>query len=551
MIVGSLFQTTSPLAYIPMIVSGLKPFDPAQLNPDVWFDASALDTMFIERSGAITPAYAGSPVGMMLDKRLTKGAELYTGQTMSVDQGAAGTEFAVDQSLRKVEVTKAGANPTYPRINFNLGLVPDKYYIVRGRMAKTGDTPYPQNIRLNTIGSDNNLTTNTVTGEFYGIQKAGSVFINFMMNGTLLGSLSIVELSVKEMIHPIAIASTDAARPTLARMPKTGRRNLLTYTEDLTASPWAAVSVIKSANNLVATAVSSQHRIDRTITVPIGAIYSAIVKSAGLRYVGVRFDNDYTWFDLTTGTIIGNTNGNAGIAAIDGGSFKIWATNANTEKTVLRVNISDIVYVNNAFVGDGVSGVEIHTQQLEIGGVVTPYQKVTNAFDVTEAGVPDVWSMEYDGVDDYMTFAPITIPDGYTLFASHDLALQQLGLISSVETACGWWLPPTPLGRNVMRASGANDWVFGLKVPSTTSKAVSMVSSKGKARWNGAEQELVSSIGAIKPLNLPLSQIGRRGNSTNYAKGKFMGIMVFNRELSDTEILLIEKHMADKAGVTL
>src|SRR5690606_17752835 len=41
--------------------------------------------------------------------------------------------------------------------------------------------------------------------------------------------------------------------------------------------------------------------------------------------------------------------------------------------------------------------------QYEIGTEPTPYQRVGNAYDVTEEGVPSTWALMFDGVDDLLS----------------------------------------------------------------------------------------------------------------------------------------------------
>src|SRR5690606_26791680 len=51
--------------------------------------------------------------------------------------------------------------------------------------------------------------------------------------------------------------------------------------------------------------------------------------------------------------------------------------------------------------GEPVSGsILVSKPQLVLGSDVGPYQRVTNAYDVTEEGVPDVWHFLSDNADD-------------------------------------------------------------------------------------------------------------------------------------------------------
>ena len=46
---------------------------------------------------------------------------------------------------------------------------------------------------------------------------------------------------------------------------------------------------------------------------------------------------------------------------------------------------------------------------MELGSVATAYQRVITQYDVTEAGVDEIWHLYYDGADDAMG---ITLPAG-------------------------------------------------------------------------------------------------------------------------------------------
>jgi hypothetical protein len=61
-------------------------------------------------------------------------------------------------------------------------------------------------------------------------------------------------------------------------------------------------------------------------------------------------------------------------------------------------------------VGDGVSGVLIRDVQLELGNAATAYQKVTDPWDVTEAGKRDCYCLYGDGIDDTMATTGNVLP---------------------------------------------------------------------------------------------------------------------------------------------
>jgi len=77
--------------------------------------------------------------------------------------------------------------------------------------------------------------------------------------------------------------------------------------------------------------------------------------------------------------------------------------------------------------------------QLELGSTVTNYQRVgTSAFDVTEAGVPSLSYLSFDGVDDFL-LTSANHPFTYTGAISAFFGFEKIGTTKQYETlfACG------------------------------------------------------------------------------------------------------------------
>jgi hypothetical protein len=200
----------------------------------------------------------------------------------------------------------------------------------------------------------------------------------------------------------VAIAPSDAARPILGRVPATGRRNLLTRTEEFDNAAWlkdTGVTVV--ANTTVApdgtvtadTVDYTQNGFIRQIgpTAIVGQVYTGSVylradvetparlvmlfSPGGLGGVAININVTTEWQRFSiTGTVPSGTPDNARLRIIctQAGSLKVWGA------------------------------------QLELGSTATPYQRVTTAFDVTEAGVRDCYYLRDDGVDDALN---ATLPD--------------------------------------------------------------------------------------------------------------------------------------------
>ena len=216
--------------------------------------------------------------------------------------------------------------------------------------------------------------------------------------------------------------------------------------------------------------------------------------------------------------------------------------------------------------------------QLQLGSTDTAYQKVTNAYDITESGVATCHYVQYDGSDDSMSTSAIdfTATDKMSVFAgvrklsntgtgmvvelgpvtadvrSFNFAAPNggsnyaLGLLQRVTSpalyATGWAAPFVAPTTNVV--TGIFDWAG--------------VGDAGKivGRVNAAAQTLDftnrnGTLTAGNFGNLPL-YIGRRNNATLPFNGKDYGIIVVGKAASAGEITDTETWLAAKtSGVTI
>lgn len=187
--------------------------------------------------------------------------------------------------------------------------------------------------------------------------------------------------------------ATVAARPTLARRPKGGRRNLLVATEALQHGvAW---------NNAMA---------DQTSVLVSGGIYGIAAPADHRQYAvydrtnGAFIVPRTAWpisdgrFSVTFTVPAGCTEANIYPATKDGTS-QVYTQAENS------VVVPGQTYTFSMHVHDGkVGGI-----QRELGSTMTPYQKVVSANDITEAGVDDIWHLFFDGVDDALG---VTLPAG-------------------------------------------------------------------------------------------------------------------------------------------
>ncbi|RRH71984.1 hypothetical protein [Falsigemmobacter faecalis] len=222
-------------------------------------------------------------------------------------------------------------------------------------------------------------------------------FVSLSANGT---TISFTGMSLRKVNAPITRQETALSRPTLARWPKGGRRNLIANTFGIATVAGVTATIVEPGvwelNNLGAAA---GQRADWSVPAdraPPGSTltFSVEVKSAGeygsLAMTGIR---------NSAGASVSQA---AYVERLTDSWQRMVATLTlgadNTNGAQLRIN-------NRS--GD-VNKVLVRNPQIEIGPAATPYQAVASITDITEAGVPDVWHLYNDGGDSL----PAVLPAG-------------------------------------------------------------------------------------------------------------------------------------------
>lgn len=220
-----------------------------------------------------------------------------------------------------------------------------------------------------------------------------------------------------------AAQSTPGSRAIYASVPKGGRRNLLTYSEDHTNAVWGTLLSTKSAENgfikfTQDTSTGVHALINTTRPVVSGSNVTisleVIPPPLGRFRVGSRAAGGSTFpfasYNTNTVTASGFNGGSATIAAIGGGVFRVTLTfasgvgSAGSNFEVIMENSSGLT----SFAGDGVSSMLFRKPQLEAGSTATAYQRVGSIYDITEAGVQTLYGLLYDGLDDFYVTPTIT-----------------------------------------------------------------------------------------------------------------------------------------------
>lgn len=374
-------------------------------------DISDPSTIF-QDSAASFPSAFGAPVGLVLDK--SKGLAFTPEQFTNIDfsQWSGGnpvgwTVQGNDATRTITQDPSGGARMTWsgggnllrlwqPIADTRLRWVEVDIIVNSGYVKFSGTTggDLPNGtIQLNASGTYRIYTPRGVGG--FGLKAQGTD-----------GDVIIKRFSVREILGNHLSQATAAARMIYGRFPKTGWRNIIAPSSEILSGTWANVGLVTLSDDtkIIATdATLQQHRLDKTMTLGMGATWSAGVSEAGYRYLVFRFTNTMTVFDLQEGIVVSNANPDAGIEVDPDNPdrYIVWATSGQSGSQVLRVNTSPTPDTG-AFIGDNVSGTNIFWQQVE-QGPRTPYQKVVNTYDVTEAGVPDVYYLRPDLTDDALT----------------------------------------------------------------------------------------------------------------------------------------------------
>jgi len=203
-----------------------------------------------------------------------------------------------------------------------------------------------------------------------------------------------------------ATQATLASRPTLARVPANGRRNLLTRTEELDNAFWN-----KSGTTTVTSVGDGAWRInnfdaaegDRLLSGAVTVGASATVNGA-IEVRGEGSDIGRVIRLVVKRTAGGGFTGVVVTTTLTGdwqrinGSFTLGADNTAFQ-IALATNLAD---------GTLPAAPLVRFPQGELGSTATAYQKVTSTFDVTEPGQADNWHLSFDGIDDSMVTPTIT-----------------------------------------------------------------------------------------------------------------------------------------------
>lgn len=389
-----------------------------------------------------------------------------------------------------------------------------------------------------------------------------------------------------------ASQATAAARPTLARHPASGLRQLLPVSTSFV--PWsgiAASAVAEAAigaggaltmSKLIENAEDRAHYLQYFLTTTVGKAYTlSVVAKAAERSVlqlllpaSAFGSNMAGFFDLTNGASIIRAGASGGAIALGGGYYRCWVSApASTEVSVDLQIRAHTTYADTlaGYQGDGVSGLYIDTPQIEVGAAPTAYQAAATAYDVSEAGYSAIWGLKFDGIDDYLTTPTINwgTDEIEVIYAARKPADAAAGVLAEygASTQDGSWsvvYPGAPgetwgrygrafsrgtsnVGAGISNAltqyAGPQAIVGGYRAKISTDTLI--------PRVNGGDlTSAAGDQGGGNYANRALT-IGRSAAGGTPFVGTIYGIMVINRLLTPTERSRVDQYFAAASGVTI
>ena len=400
----------------------------------------------------------------------------------------------------------------------------------------------------------------SAVGTYTGVVETTAATSRLAIRTSGTTTLKVDNVSVKEIPGYHATQATAAKRPTYGIHPFGGRRNLLTFSEDFTNAAWAVFSVTKTGSQTASYVGGlggpNSRFIQNSSPVPGGSgsetiTVSAVVSGTGKfrvknSHAGV-FDNFSADITLSvTPTLI---------------SFTV--TNGASAGTGLQNIGFAAATTDEAF---SITAIDI---QAELGPTRTAYQKVTSQYVVTETGVPSVYYLAFDGVDDAMATPSIdfTATDEMSVFAGvRKLAGEALAAVMELSPGAGNGI----FGLFAPRRVGAQLDDYGIISKGTTridlntedagyaaphtavmTGLADISAPSSTLRINGAiGVSSAGSQGTGNYGNYPI-YIGARDTTSLYFNGHLYGLTVRGKLTDQPTVAKAEALGAAKTGISL
>ena len=388
-------------------------------EPGFTFEPWDISTLYQDRAGTTPVTAAGQSVGLRLDKAqgLRQGPELVTNGSFDADLTGWTLAGVPNPSWSSSVVAMSGTADLRQSFPTTIG----KNYMLTFTASGSRGNSF---INVGTASGDNSVLNLFIPTTGRAVFTALSTTTHLRFLASMGNNFTLDNISVRELAGNHQVAVSDAKRGVYGWMPKTGRRNLLTYTEQFDNAAWTKangnVTMSGAVGTFIPTATSGVHYLgqakdagtaSRTMTVEVKA--AGYTKAVLVESINTGTQSRVV--DLTNGGFVGTHGGTTVVEPLADGWYRIsWTSSGFSQFNSVwgvwpvpdsGVNTSVNIY-SQAWTADGVSGIQIRYPHIDL--VAGAYQRVNSQYDVTEAGVPTCYYVQADGVDDAYVTPTIT-----------------------------------------------------------------------------------------------------------------------------------------------
>lgn len=368
--------------------------------------------------------------------------------------------------------------------------------------------------------------------------------------------------------------SVSLNRPTYARHPLGGIRNLLRFTEEFDNPAWAGTVTVtpnvevapdgSTTADLLTAQVILSPNIKQDVALSAGQHTVSFWVKAGTS-TSVSFGMFLSGFISGTASIIsgpGSVSGSS-LIALSGLSTSLW-TRVQFAFTATASSPAFYIYPEGTGIGTGKTAYVWGTQ-LEVGSTATAYQRVVSAFDVTEAGVPDLYYLSYDGWDDFLSTAPFAWGSDKATICVGVRKLSDANRASVVESGVNQpssiRLEGPPFAGGLAYGFGSSGTVptfnyasssgFAAPISNVITGLGDISGDRATLRVNGAQVAQSTDDQGTGNYGTYQAFFGARGGTSLFFRGSEYPSFGINRLLTANELDQLERWTAQRTGVTL